>query len=199
MKTQSSLNPRCGRLCCYVLASMLLAAVTHAYALDNWTTNQVSTNWFGLSHVVYGNGRYVAAGGRSDGGAILSSDDGLNWTLRADGGCCGPPSLVWGLTYSEGRFVAVGHFGGTAISTNGVDWTFGRAASAGLTGVAVADGICVAVGDGTVGNTVDSIFKSTNGIDWVAEAKSTNEIRDVWDVANRGSRFVAVAAGGYAY
>lgn len=170
-----------------------------ADALDNWTTNQVSTNLFQLNHVVYGDGRYVAAGGRSDGGAILSSEDGLNWTLRADGGCCGPPSLVWGLTYGGGRFVAVGHFGGTASSTNGVDWTFGHAENVGLYGVAYGNGVYVTVGDGIYGNTVKSIFTSTNGIHWTAPLKSPSEVRDVYDVAFGAGFFVAVAEGGYTY
>src|SRR5215510_11328681 len=53
--------------------------------MDHWTTRQVSTNWFGLEHVVYGNGRYVAYGTYSDYGALMSSEDGINWALRLDG------------------------------------------------------------------------------------------------------------------
>ncbi|MBE0543467.1 MAG: hypothetical protein IH623_19150 [Verrucomicrobia bacterium] len=177
-----------------------------ADALDNWTTNQVSTNSFQLNRVVYGGGRYVAAGGLGDGGVLMSSEDGVNWTLRAYDGSSGPPSLVWGLTYGGGRFVAVGHFGGTASSTNGIDWTInyggdGWPDSLGLSGVAYGNGVYVAVGNNS--GSVSSIFTSTNGIHWTAPPKHPSEVRDVYDVAF-GTRFgtgffVAVAEGGYIY
>ena len=97
-----------------------------ADALDNWTTNQVSTNWFGLGHVVYGNGRYVAAGSWSSYGAYLSSEDGLNWMLRVQGDTNGAGN-VYSLVFSEGRFMTTGGPLGarTGISTNGIDWLFG--------------------------------------------------------------------------
>src|SRR2546430_469055 len=107
---------------CLAAAIFFPATSAHADALDNWTTTQVGTNSFALNYVVYGNGRYVAAGGWGDKGAILSSEDGLNWALRAKGsnGCC--PSLAWGLAFGGGRYVTVGHFGGTASSTDGTNW-----------------------------------------------------------------------------
>lgn len=192
------------------LSSILLTlnpGSAFADALEQWTTNQVSTNLFRLEHVVYGNGRFVAAGGRSDGGAILSSEDGLNWTVRADTNM-GTPSLVWGLTYGGGRFVTVGHFGGTSSSTNGSDWTYGNANSAGLFGVAFGYGTYVAVGDGTLGSA-NSIFISSDGVNWnQSVTKIPAENRDVRDVAYGGrpdpggagsTPFLAVAAGTYAY
>jgi len=187
---------------CAAISSAFLFSFSisvRADALDNWTTNQVSTNGFRLNCVIYGNGRYVVAGGWADGGFIMSSEDGLNWTTRADGGFGGPPSLVWALAYGGGRFVTVGHFGGTASSTNGIDWEYGHANSIGLYGVAFGAGRFVAVGDGILQNTVNSIFTSTNGITWTVGTKAPSEVRDVWDVAYGAGKFVAVANGGYSY
>src|ERR1041384_7150020 len=47
-----------------LLGAFIFPALSPAFAdaLDNWTTNQVSTNYFGLDHVAYAKGRYVAYG-----------------------------------------------------------------------------------------------------------------------------------------
>src|SRR3954462_15275486 len=53
--------------------------------LDSWTLVNFPTNYAGrLNGVAYGNGRYVAAGAYfvSDLGFVVTSEDGLNWTLR---------------------------------------------------------------------------------------------------------------------
>ena len=85
-----------------------------ADALDNWSTNPVGTNVFWLNKVAYGRGGYVAVGWScSDFGIVLTSEDGWNWTERANG--CSPfqsPLGLIGLTHGEGTFVAVG-FGST--------------------------------------------------------------------------------------
>ena len=177
------------------------AASTRADALDNWTSNQVSSNSFHLSNVVYANGCYVAAGGRSDGGAIMTSEDGLNWTLRADGGWCCNPDLVWGLAFGGGRFVCVGHWGGTASSTNGINWSYGRVAGAAdLSGVAYGHGVFVAVGPPRIwAGTTNSIFWSTDGVNWQNAFQLPEEARTVRAVAYGAGRFVAVAEGGYSY
>jgi len=168
------------------------AITTWSDALDNWSTNQVSTNSFGLNQVVYGNGRFVAAGGQSDGGAILSSEDGATWTVRANGYCCSNPSLVWGLAYGSGRFVAVGHFGGVATSTNGIHWSFTNVPTAGYA-VAYGAGRFVAVG----GAGVSNIFTSTDGLTWTQRRSHATEERDIVSVTfgalpGGGLRFVAI-------
>ena len=80
------------------------APFLRADVLDHWTTNQITTNSFGLRHVVYGNGRYVAVGEFLDDGGIYTSEDGLNWTLRFS------DMSSWGLTlsFSSNHFAGVG-------------------------------------------------------------------------------------------
>ncbi|MFO1511757.1 MAG: hypothetical protein U1F83_02410 [Verrucomicrobiota bacterium] len=161
--------------------------------LDNWTTNQVSTNSFGLDCAVYGNGRYVAYGEYSDYGVIMSSEDGINWSLRLDGKTNATFSFSLALVYTGNRFFALGGFGGSAVSTNGVDWTVFSHYANGLIGglfTSVAYGAAryVMVGGGA--------YTSTDAITWTAH----NPPGGVVDVAYGASKFVAIGDNsGHAY
>lgn len=145
-----------------LVASLLAAAFlcsagkTRADILENWTTNQVSTNRFSLEFVVYGKGLFVAYGEYSDYGAIVSSEDGKTWTLRNDGGPVGSGSglsFSCGLAFTGTRFFALGGFGTSAVSTDGINWTvFSHPASTLLRGAASGPGH-VAVGDAILGSS----------------------------------------------
>ena len=84
-----------------VQISFLTAA--HADVLDNWTTNQITTNTFGINHVVYGNGIFVAVGEQGDSSGYYYSADGSHWTLAY------VELSSWGanLDYSEGHYISV--------------------------------------------------------------------------------------------
>jgi hypothetical protein len=128
----------------------------------NWTA-QVSGTSYSFSGVTYGNGLFVAVGGyhpiypsfstsistsiiptSSSTSIILTSSDGVNWTLQAPG----TSSLLFGVTYGNGLFVAVGEFGTILTSPDGVNWTR-QTPPAGnwLRGVTYGNGTFVAVGD----------------------------------------------------
>src|SRR5215813_1034617 len=98
-----------------LLSVLLISSLfqSRAGVMDHWTTRQVSTNWFGLEHVVYGNGRYVAYGTYSDYGALMSSEDGINWALRLDGKAPSANgfSFAASMHFAHGRFFAFGGFG----------------------------------------------------------------------------------------
>jgi hypothetical protein len=66
--------------------------------------------------VTYGNGLFVAVG---LGGAILTSPDGVSWTLRRPR----DEQRLHGVTYGNGLFVAVGGGGTILTSPDGVSWT----------------------------------------------------------------------------
>ena len=59
--------------------------------------------------MAYGNSLFVAVG---DGGVILTSPDGVNWTARVSG----TYNSLFGVTYGNGTFVAVGD-GGTILTS----------------------------------------------------------------------------------
>src|SRR3954447_10754642 len=96
---------------------------TKAGVMDHWVTIQVSTNHFGLTYVVYGDGRYVAYGQYSDYGVVMVSYDGINWEVRQDGGPSGSLSYSVGLSYAGGKYFALGGFGASAVSSDGFNWT----------------------------------------------------------------------------
>jgi hypothetical protein len=62
---------------------------------------RTSGTGYWLDGVTYGNGLFVAVG---DGGTILTSPDGVNWTQRTSG----TGNWLFGVTYGNGLFVAVG-------------------------------------------------------------------------------------------
>ena len=179
-----------------------------ADALYNWTTNQVSTNLFWLNKVAYGNGRYVAAGWSSctDFGVAFTSEDGRNWTVRANG--CTPsqtPLGLIGLAHGEGTFVAVGWLGSIYSSSNGIDWVnrmWGPFYN--FDSVAYGGGLFVAVGDGDLfsgGTTRTNIYTSPDGITWTPRVSVAppEEGRWILGVAFGAGKFVAVGYGGYSY
>jgi hypothetical protein len=183
-----------GALACTVLS-------TRGKLFDRWTTNQLSTNTFQLRCVAYGNGVFVAAGSiYGDGGVILSSTDGQSWQLRAYAGPNGSnPDAVWALTFGNGRFVGVGHFGGTVTSTNGTNWTFGRAGDMDVTGVAYYSGTFYAVGHPFLGS---GIAFSTDGVNWTTAtnvAAGSSYFTDVASLSASQGPLYALGQGGRVY
>lgn len=162
-----------------------------ADVLDNWTTTQVNTNSYGLQNVVYGNGCYVAVGEYSDFGAIYSSADGFNWTLRySDPG-------AWGLkmAFCGGRFAGVSSWGITVVSTNGTNWTAGAlpyqyAGSFGMPfDAGYGLGVYVVVGQT---NGVGTILTSTDAITWTSRRSAPRQAGPVVSLTYGASTLVAV-------
>jgi len=183
-------------------ALSLPTSQAEADALDNWTTNQVSTNYFGLNCVVYRNGRYVAYGEYSDYGVIMTSEDGRHWTLRSDGG--GPTgsglSYSVALVYTGGRFFALGGFGESGMSTNGIDWTIFGGPGAWTSGVTYGDSKYIAVGSDYWLSTTDlNVFTSVDGTNWTAQHSTSPGGAALSDIAYGAGTFVAKgsAFGGY--
>jgi len=81
-----------------------------------------------------------------------------------------------GITYGQGRFVAVGQGMVTLVSSNGADWSLavGPGISGNLLGSAYANGVFVAVGAG------GDIRRSTNGVNWIpVSSPTTNSLNGV--------------------
>lgn len=144
-----------------------------------------------LYDVTFGNGTFVAVGTGTkvvestwqcvleDGGAILTSKDGTNWTQI--------PGITVGLrsvTYGNGTFVAVG--GNTILtSTDGITWTSRSSnVSVDLKGVCYGNGLFVAVGPEngyTSGLRCDAsyILTSPDGVTWASHKIGTTELSSV--------------------
>jgi hypothetical protein len=195
-----------------ILVSSLIATRVQADALDNWTSKQINTNSFGLRDVTYGNGRYVAVGEEtvgSDFGVILTSEDGVNWTVRRTryDDSYGYTFALYAVTFSKGLFVAVGYQSAIYSSTNGLDWvqrnigpTYNLYGVTGLNGrfIAVGDAYLIPYGYDT---TTSNIFCSLDGITWFQRSSGATaaSVKTIYGVAAVAGRYVAVGDGGYMY
>jgi hypothetical protein len=126
----------------------------------NWTeaTNKLSIN---SPKIAYGNKKFVAVGGKNQ---IAHSTDGQTWETVSN-----PPSfitddrpdLIFGITYGNGKFIAVGG-NKIANSTDGINWT---TVSPDLFGNYIHR---IAYGGGKfVASSSYVMAYSLNGIDWM--------------------------------
>ena len=119
-----------------------------------WTTQNIDTIWE-LYSVTYGNSRFVAVG---DGGAIISSSDGMTWTIISRPNYIRGTSLT-SVAYGNNQFIAVGiifGFGETLVSSNGSTWTSGSGGyPPRLHSVTCGKNQFVAVGEGGMFTTPD--------------------------------------------
>jgi photosystem II stability/assembly factor-like uncharacterized protein len=148
-----------------------------------WTERSLGSNHGGLSEVTYGNGTFVAVG---QNGIILSSTDGVNWSVRDSG----ITSDLRGTTYGNGIFVAVGDNSIILSSTDGVNWS---AKNLGicyeLFGVTYGNGTFVVVGHNGI------ILSSTDGVNWTAKTSGTPSY-DLEGVTYGNGTFIAVGDQG---
>lgn len=117
-----------------------------------------------MNALAVGAGKYVAVG---DTGAIYtSSDSATTWDVQTSG----TASNLYGISYVNGNFIAVGASGTLLTSTNGVDWTT-QASMTGsnLRGVAYGASTYVAVGD------TGAIVSSADTATWAVQASPTAE------------------------
>ncbi len=149
------------------LALFLSCALLRSEILEHWNTNLVST-YAGMNYLVYADGRYVAFGSYSDYGVIFTSEDGKSWTLRSDG-FSSDLSYAIGLTYTGSRFIALGGFGTSASSTNGISWDVFSFPNRGTAmGVAFGAGRYIAVSHGGSASFGSGcIARSQNGTNWL--------------------------------
>jgi hypothetical protein len=167
----------------------------HAMVSSNgidWTSHVIpgaTNNWFS---VCYGNGVFVAVGQAGTGNRVMTSTDGLNWTLRTSAA-----DNTWtSVCYGNGVFVAVASSGtGNRVmtSTNGIDWTAGTSIpNKSWRSVCYGNGIFVAVAYS--GGTGQRVMTSTDGIAWTLQ---TTPADIFWGaVCYGGGLFVAVAFTG---
>jgi hypothetical protein len=107
-------------------------------------------------------------------------------------------SIVNGVAYGNGRWVAVGAGGKTSTSTNGTTWT--ATTTVGntrlLSSVAYGNGIFVAVGTSASNSATPCIYTSTNGTTWTAVFNSASTgYYLLRDVAYANGMWVAVGVG----
>jgi hypothetical protein len=134
----------------------------------HWTPARAAVT-IDFGDVLYACGKFVAVGGRLDGGnlnnyfqgagAAVTSTDGIQWSATSV-----DTQPLQAVTYAQGLFVAVGG-GQAATSEDAVNWTSHDCGTTNiLEGIAYGSGVFVAVGQN------GTIVTSTNAADWVVRA-----------------------------
>ena len=170
-------NPPMKRLFCLLLVTPLLlqTSVLAADPLDQWYWRNPLPTGNEITDVIYANGLFRAV---DSGGEILTSSDGVDWTIRN----CGYNCILDGIACAQSSYVAVGwHWasfgpedeGGLPVvltSSNGVSWTsqsFGDGGDGALAKVCYGNDLFVAVGSG---DSDCPIFTSPDGVHWAGQA-----------------------------
>ncbi len=153
-------------------------------------TTEAATYLWGIA---YGNGRFVAFGGK---GTILTSINGLNWKRQNSG------ITSYGLlagAYGKGQFVVWVGDGTVVTSPDGVTWTklnpgLGtNALSVGVATTVYATGRFVAVCY-SPNKPYSPIFTSSDGVAWTQPNSGTTNA--LWGIAYENGVFVAVGRAG---
>lgn len=133
----------------------------------SWASRSLPSGNFPLWSVAYGAGRFVAVAENSmpePETKILTSTNGISWT-RVNAGTAFD---LAGVTFGDGRFVAVGYRGTIVSSTDGTNWTSQPSGTTEyLNDIAFGSGQFVAVG-GT-----GTILVSTSGSSWTRKESGT--------------------------
>jgi len=166
--------------------------------LDGTTWTAVGDSTFGTAYfitaIAYGNSKFVAVGYNYpdyNGKMAVSTNSGGTWTAVTDSTL--GTDMIFGITYVNGKFVAVGANGKMATSPDGTTWTavpdstFG---TDGINAIAYGNGKFVAVGAN------GKMATSPDGTTWTAEVNSTFGTDDISKIIYGNGKFVAVGKNG---
>lgn len=143
-----------------------------------WTLrNPLPTNEY-LQAAVWSGTQFVVVG---QNGMVLTSPDGVGWTVRSSGSTAALTGVVW----TGAQFVVVGDGGVIRTSSDGIAWT-GRTSGTtkNLKALAWTGTSLVAVGDEGM------VLTSSTGSTWTARFSNTSE--DLKAIVSTGSGLVAV-------
>lgn len=156
-----------------------------AYSTDGITWQEASavSGYADFEDVAYGGEKFVAVGLE-----IYYSSNGINWSKSS----ASYTGVLNGITYGNGKFVAVSSAGEILYSTNGTNWSKTSSPVSGLSSVAYGSGLFVATSsaDGT-------IIYSTNATSWGKVTTSSSRYFD--NIAYGAGMFVAINRFGSAY
>ena len=137
--------------------------------------------------ICYGGGLFVAVS-QGTSGRVMTSPDGINWTLR------NTPFGGNAVAFGNGMYVTGASFGVMA-SSDAINWSAVTAPSATWRSIAYGNGQFVAVSSG--GTTAPEVMTSPDGINWTARTTLTDGAgpRRWRDVVYANGIWVAVADG----
>ena len=151
-----------------------------------WTSQNTPTDNAWRS-VTYGNGLFVALANSGTGNRVMTSPDGITWSLQTT-----PNNNWYDVTYGNGLFVAVANQNGIMTSSNGINWISRTSAlSRHWDSITYGNGLFVAVATSGTGNRV---MTSPDGINWTS--RNTPADNFWYGVTYGNGLFVAVASSG---
>lgn len=143
-----------------------------------------------LNALIFANNLFV--GGTSN-GRIITSPDGLTWTVRTSNF---PAGRIMAIAYGGGKFMAVGGANSVIISTNGTTWT---AKANSLTSTTLSAVIYGAAGLWIIGGASGFVATSLNdGTSWTARVSNAGASQQIFDFAAGAGLIVGVTAYGSA-
>lgn len=169
----------------------LASALTGAVAVDNEILTTIDNEW---NSVAYGGGTFVAVANTGTGNRVMTSSDGVTWTIRTSAA-----DNNWiSVTYGSSLFVAVANnepspAGDLLVMTSptGVTWTIRQTPVNTWRAVTYGNNLFVAVADSGTG---DRVMTSSDGITWTTRTSAADN--DWAGITYGNSLFVAVAASG---
>ncbi len=188
------LDPLPGCFRSAVFSGNLLVAVGDSGLCETTTTPMVKSSYVkrnpatteNLYGLAYGNGLFVAVGYH---GVIVTSPDGVSWTLRCpfeESGVFPQGRSLIGVCYADGLWVAAGIDGRVKTSPDGITWTERGQAPGGarINALAYRNGTWVAAaGSGY-------IYYSSNGISWTRASSAPSEGMNLYSALATDSGFV---------
>lgn len=162
----------------------------------NWTIQSPATVLEYVS-VAYGNGVFVAVAQDTGVGVkqILTSSDGATWTEYT----APDTSTPWqGITFGNGRFVAVGSTGGTnqvMTSTDGINWTGYAGTGGNWRAVAYGNGRFVAVAF-SLAPAAQMMISTNNGVSWSIQSLTGVDDVRFTSITYGNGLFVAIGSTG---
>jgi hypothetical protein len=159
-----------------------------------------------LLNVAYGNDTFVVV---RDGGSVITSSDGTNWTESSVlVGCGGDSGIAYGNgTFVSSRFSEIRYWWCCSeglcgwcsecitprsfTSYDGINWTFGNHLNRGFKEIVYGNGIFVALGDVW---EPGEIYSSLDGVNWAQRFTWWNHT--LHEVTFGSGTFVAVGNGG---
>lgn len=148
--------------------------------------------------VTYGGGKWVAVaqGTGSDPDVVMTSTDGITWTLRT-----ALFNSWFSICYGNGLFVVVAPNGVAGVkimtSPDGITWTYRVAPTAeGWQSICYSPELNLFVGVASTGPAATCVMTSPDGINWTARAGVGGVNYGWFSVCWGGGQFVAVAFGG---
>ncbi len=132
-----------------------------------------------LQSVAYGKGIFAAVGGNGTGRAILTSNDGITWTVQR----LSDEATLSKVIFNDNQFIAVGNSGTVVASSDGRTWR--QTATLGKERVS-----SIAIGNGRLVAASSKIYTSTNSSTWITNAPALQSTFPI--VVFGGGRFLVL-------